>query len=151
MSETEAASSLYFVDTNIWLYALIAGQDAAKSARARQLLQKDATRLVVSSQVINEVCVNLLKKAHVPESTVAQLIRSFYRKYPVVLLDEAVQTTASELRAQFSFSFWDSLIVAAALIGGATILYSEDMQTGLAIHDQLTIVNPFAIPANSAS
>lgn len=49
MSETEAASALYFVDTNIWLYAFITGQDAAKSARARQLLQKDATRLVVSS------------------------------------------------------------------------------------------------------
>jgi len=50
-----------------------------------------------------------------------------------------------------SLSFWDSLIVAAALLGEATILYSEDMQTGLAIHDQLTIVNPFTVPANSSS
>jgi hypothetical protein len=41
MSETEAASSLYFVDTNIWLYAFIAGQDTAKSARAKQLLQAE--------------------------------------------------------------------------------------------------------------
>lgn len=96
------------------------------------------------------MCVNLLKKAHVPESSIAQLIHSFYCKYPVVLLDGPAQTAASELREQFSLSFWDSLIVADALLGGATILYSEDMQTGLAIHDQLTIVNPFAIPANSS-
>jgi predicted nucleic acid-binding protein len=79
MSETEAASTLCFVDTNIWLYAFIAGQDAAKSAKARQLLQENATSLIVSSQVINEICVNLIRKAHVPESTLAPLIHSFYR------------------------------------------------------------------------
>jgi predicted nucleic acid-binding protein len=88
MSETEAASTVCFFDTDIWLYVFIAGQDAAKSARARHLLQKNATSLVVSSRVINEVCVNLLRKAHVSESTVVQLIPSYYRKYPVVMLDE---------------------------------------------------------------
>jgi predicted nucleic acid-binding protein len=41
------------------------------------------------------------------------------------------------------FPFWDSLIVAAALHGGATVLYSEDMQTGLTVNDRLTIHNPF--------
>lgn len=56
MSETEAASTICFVDTNIWLYAFISGQDAAKSARARHLLQENATSLIVNSQVINEVC-----------------------------------------------------------------------------------------------
>lgn len=150
MSETEAASSLCFVDTNIWLYAFIAGQDAAKSARARQLLQEDATSLVVSSQVINEVCVNLLKKAHVPESTVVQLIHSFYGKYPVVMLDETVQITASELRERLSLSFWDSLIIAAALHSGATILYTEDMQAGLTINNQLTIHNPFVATVDAS-
>ncbi len=39
-------------------------------------------------------------------------------------------------------SFWDSLIIAAALDSGCTTLYSEDMQNGLKI-DFLTIVNPF--------
>jgi predicted nucleic acid-binding protein len=106
MSEPEAASTLCFVDTNIWLYAFIAGQDAAKSAKARQLLQENVTSLIVSSQVINEICVNLIRKAHVPESTLAPLIHSFYRKYPVVMLDEAVQIAASQLREQLSLSFW---------------------------------------------
>jgi predicted nucleic acid-binding protein len=100
--------------------------------------------LVLSSQVINEVCANLIKKALVPESDIAQLVRSFYRKYPVVLLDEAVQLSASELREKFSLSFWDSLIVAAALGAGAILLYTEDMQSGLSIGDRLTILNPFA-------
>lgn len=50
---------------------------------------------------------------------------------------------ASHLRTQHYFSFWDSLIVAAALHAAVTILYSEDMQSGLKIGDQLEIVNPF--------
>jgi predicted nucleic acid-binding protein len=39
-------------------------------------------------------------------------------------------------------SFWDALIIDAAIAGGATTLYSEDLQDGLEI-DGLTIRNPF--------
>lgn len=151
MSEAEAASPLYFVDTNVWLYAFIAGQDTAKSDMARQLLRENAASLVVSSQVINEVCVNLLRKAQALESNLAQLIHSFHHKYPVVMLDEAVQITASQLREQISLSFWDSLIVAAALNSGATILFTEDMQSGLTVNGRLTIQNPFAATAESSN
>ena len=49
---------------------------------------------------------------------------------------------ASQLRQTLALSFWDSLIVAAALDAGCTTLYSEDMQHGQRISDQLTIVNP---------
>ena len=42
-----------------------------------------------------------------------------------------------------NLSFWDGLIVASALFGNANILYSEDMQDGLMIDNQLTIINPF--------
>ncbi|MFN8486077.1 MAG: hypothetical protein U0350_00715 [Caldilineaceae bacterium] len=49
-----------FIDTNIWLYAFIDEDDVAKSGMARQLLQR--VEPVVSTQVINEVCVNLIKR-----------------------------------------------------------------------------------------
>ena len=143
MSETDPSPDLCFIDTNVWLYAFIAGSDAAKSERARQLLGVNEPSLVVSSQVINEICVNLVKKAHLPEADIEELIRSFYHKYPVVLLDQVVQTSASQLRGRFSLSFWDSLIVAAAEHCGATALYSEDLQAGLRINERLTIQNPF--------
>ena len=143
MNETDSSPLLHFVDTNIWLYAFIAGPDETKSSTARQLMRDSEESIAVSSQVINEVCVNLLKKANVPEYQVQQIVRSFYQKYPVVLLDRTVQINASQLREQFSFSFWDSMIVAAAIHCGASILYSEDMQTGLSINGRLTIQNPF--------
>ena len=71
-------------------------------------------------------------------------IRSFYRKYLVVQVDEPVQLTASQLREMYGFSFWDSLILSAAFAGGATTIYTEDMQSGLRINQRLTILNPFA-------
>jgi predicted nucleic acid-binding protein len=51
-----------FIDTNIWLYALIEDDDPGKSARAKLLIETRSA-VIVSTQVINEVCVNLIKKA----------------------------------------------------------------------------------------
>jgi predicted nucleic acid-binding protein len=50
---------------------------------------------------------------------------------------------ASQLRDRHSFSYWDSLIVASALAEGATVVYSEDMHSGLTVENQLQIINPF--------
>lgn len=49
---------------------------------------------------------------------------------------------ASDLRKQQAFSYWDSLIVGAALEAGCAMLYSEDMQHGQSVEGQLSIINP---------
>ena len=94
--------------------------------------------------MINEVCVNLLKRASFTEEQVGQLIESFYAKYAVVEFSSPILLTASQLRRRYSFSFWDSLIVAAALSAGVAVLYSEDLQHGLNIDNRLRVLNPFA-------
>jgi predicted nucleic acid-binding protein len=48
-----------------------------------------------------------------------------------------------DLRARFSLSHWDSLLLAACKDAGVTTLYSEDMDAGTD-YDGLTVVNPFA-------
>jgi len=63
------------IDTNIWLYAFIEADEPAKSAAARTLIRK--TEPAVSTQVINEVCVNLLRQANFAEEQISQLIESF--------------------------------------------------------------------------
>jgi predicted nucleic acid-binding protein len=130
-----------FVDTNIWLYAFIAGQDAAKHLQAQQLIQRP--RIVVSVQVINEVCVNLLRKANYPESEVRKLIASFYAKYQVAGVSEPVFLRASDLRDRYSLSYWDSLLVATAVESNVPVLYTEDIQHGLSVDGITTISNPF--------
>ena len=100
----------------------------------------------MSTQVINEACVNLIKKAHFSEQQIQQLIESFYAKYIVVELSKPLLLKASALRGQHALSFWDSIIVASALSTKATVLYSEDMQDGLVVENRLRIVNPFKGP-----
>ena len=132
---------LCFIDTNIWFYSFVEQDDPAKSQKARELIR--AVRPVVSTQVISEVCANLLKKAHMAEDTLAEVIASFYADYVVVAIDQAVLLDASRLRKRHSFSYWDSLIVSSALTGSCKVLYSEDMQHKLVIDRRLTVLNPF--------
>ena len=59
-----------------------------------------------------------------------------------VLPSLALYQTATALHAQTQDRYYDSLIVAAALAGGAALLYSEDLQHGRVI-GSLRIDNPF--------
>lgn len=130
-----------FIDVNIWLYAFIETDEATKSARARTLIL--ANKPVVSTQVINEVCVNLLRRANFTEEQISQLVESFYEKRRVIELTKSVLLMASRLRQRYALSFWDSIIVASALSAGVSVLYSEDMQHGLTVEEELQICNPF--------
>ena len=132
---------LCFIDTNIWLYALITSDDSHKCEAANRLIRDQLP--VISTQVINEVCINLIKKARFDEDKIRALIDAFYQKYPVVELDRTILHQASALRERYRLSFWDGMIVAAAKVSGVAILYSEDMQHGLHLDSTLRIVNPF--------
>ena len=48
-----------------------------------------------------------------------------------------------EAARKYNYSFYDSLIIAAAIESGCSILYSEDMQHNQLIEEKLKIVNPF--------
>lgn len=139
-AETPAAT--VFIDSNVWLYAFIDGQDRRKTAVARQVIQTPAT-IFVSTQVINEVAVQLIKRESFTEAQTRAVVSDFYRRFTVIELNLTILLKASELREQYQLSFWDGFIVACALTGGATTLYSEDMHHRLHVQGQLTIVNPF--------
>lgn len=140
MSDLEETQRRCFVDTNIWLYAFIETDDEQKSVAAKSVIRK--LDLVVSIQIINEVCVNMLRKVSLPEKDIQGLIIAFYEKYTVVDIDKVTLLKASELREKHSLSYWDSLIVANALNADCAVLYSEDMQDGLQIEQRLTVINP---------
>jgi len=138
---------LKFVDTNIWLYRLFDDQriDSQEMEKKRKVAISvtQGENLIISTQVINELSVNLIKKAKFNESQIKSLIQSLYHRCQVVEFDLSILASASDLRGQYKVSFWDSLIVASALAINANILYSEDMQDGLIISKQLSIINPF--------
>ncbi len=130
-----------FIDTNIWLYAFIEGDEPEKTHKAKQIIDAQHD-IVLSTQVVNEMVVNLLRNADMTEEQVRELMTDLYKSYLVVALNQRVQLKASALREQHHFSFWDSTIVANALLSDSAILYSEDMQDGCLVEGKLTIRNP---------
>jgi predicted nucleic acid-binding protein len=134
--------SKYFVDSNIWLYAFIKSEQYQdKSKIANSIITSG--NIVISTQVINEVCINLIKKAQFSEDSIQELVQDFYLNYQVIEFETEIILTASQLRQNYFFSYWDSLIVACALTAEVEILYSEDMHNSLVINKVLTIINPF--------
>lgn len=130
-----------YLDANVWVYALMATDEDSKRLRALKLIESKP--LIVSMQVVNEVCRVLSKKGKIEESQLRSVIRGFHAHYSILQLSEVELSKASELRERYHLSFWDGLHVAAALKAGATIFYSEDMHDGLVVEGVLTIINPF--------
>lgn len=128
-----------FVDSNIWLYAFM---DSTSTKRHKALQLIDNSEIILSTQVINEVCSNLLRKANYTELEVQQTLKNFQVRYSILNVTCDIIQQASVLRAACCMSYWDSLIIATAVDARCAIVYSEDMQNGQRIGD-LTIQNPF--------
>ncbi|TRU69695.1 MAG: PIN domain-containing protein [Microcystis viridis Mv_BB_P_19951000_S69] len=136
-------NSLYFCDSNIWLYRLLIDPECNESEEIRKhnlaAALTSRKNILITRQIINKVCSVLSKKAKISEIKIRQIIQEFYDGCLVIQLDRNIILRASELRNHYSFSFWDSLIVASALATDANILDSEDMQDRLIISNQLTL------------
>jgi len=118
-----------FVDTNILVYAHDFKQ-GAKHERARALIAKlwDSGDGVLSTQVLQELCISLRRKVARPLSTEAtrQLIED-YSSWEIVVNTAESVLQALDLETRYKISFWDALIVQAAMKSGAGLLYSEDL------------------------
>jgi len=137
-------SDKVFIDSNIWLYALIEEQNSDEEFKhilAKNLLLEN-DNIEISTQVVNEVAINLMRKANKDNDYIFTFIHDLVSTYNVHSQTSTELITAATLRLDYSFSYWDSLIVASAINNECTILYSEDMQDGLQVHSKLKITNP---------
>lgn len=137
-------SDRYFVDTNVLVYAHDTSA-GAKHENARTLVE-DLWRSrsgVVSTQVLQELCVNLRRKAGRPlDLRATRELITDYLSWQVVVNDEKAILEALELEERFRISFWDALIIQAANTSGAAILYSEDL-SDRQMYGSVRAVNPF--------
>ena len=127
-----------FADTNVVVYAF--AKDDAKIAVAEGILEKQPT---ISVQVISEFLNVCRIKLGMDMPTRHKLARELIAGCSVVALEPRVVEKAMEVETQAQISYWDALIVAAALLSGCDTLYTEDLQHGRTFDGQLTVVNPF--------
>ena len=78
MSETERDS--LFLDSNIWLYAISVDTEDPATIEQRKVATEltQSSGMVVSFQVVNEVCKNAIKKLHFTHEQTFELIQDFY-------------------------------------------------------------------------
>ena len=97
---------------------------------------------VLSTQVLQEFYDAGTRRLKL-EPALARRVVAFYAEWPVVETTAQLIVSASLLHERHRFSFWDAMVVEAALRSGATTLLSEDLQDGRRLGG-LTIRNPFA-------
>jgi predicted nucleic acid-binding protein len=131
-----------FLDTNILVYT-DDNDSREKKGRALEIYVDCLRRRsgVVSTQVLQEYFVTVTRKLGVDAQTARRKTELFARLQLVTLRLEDI-LGAVDLHRLHSLSFWDALIVRAALSAGCSRLYSEDLQHGWRV-EGLELVNPF--------
>ncbi len=134
-----------FIDTNIFVYA----QDNSNNAKTK-VSQEIITKLFlekrgfISTQVIQEFCNVFLRKSEKPlrPNDITEIIDDLLLPLLAHTPDSSFYKRAIGVYGKHSLSFYDSLVVQAAIDLKCDLLYSEDMQNG-AHYSGVTVVNPF--------
>ena len=130
------------LDTNILVYA-DARDVPLKQQRAITLIRdmRAAGTAVLSTQVLQEFVNVALRKLQLPHDLIRERI-GFYRRFEMVTASDALIASALDLHVLRRVSFYDALIVQAAVVSGCQRVLSEDMQHG-AVLAGVRIENPF--------
>jgi predicted nucleic acid-binding protein len=129
-----------FIDTNILVYLLSANHDRAD--RAEAIVQMGG---LISVQVLNEIANVARRKLGMSWPEVNEVLGLIRAVCPTAPLTIETHDRGRLVAERYGLSVYDAMIVAAALIGGCETLYSEDMQNGLLIDNQLHMCNPFKL------
>ena len=133
-----------FIDTNFLIY-LFSSSEPDKRDQCKKIFKyyHQKMALVWSTQVLQEFSHVLIKKHKVNPLEVKGLISEFHM-IELILNDKETIFRSFEIQVQHRFSFWDSLIIAAAEKAECNILLSEDMSHGEELCG-LQILNPFKV------
>ncbi|MCL1807779.1 MAG: PIN domain-containing protein [Oscillospiraceae bacterium] len=132
-----------FVDTNVFVYAYTV-KEPKKREMAIGLLKEHltGTSIFVSTQILNEFY-SAMSKNKVTHKEILRYVSEIIRCANVTSVSLSTVESCLKLKERYEYSYWDSLLLAAALDCGCNVLYSEDMQHGQVIDKRLTILNPF--------
>ena len=139
-------SDKIFVDTNILVYSRDASEKMKQPIAIKCLEKLWQTQTgVISTQVLNEYYVTVTKKIKpgMSQKDAWEDICALMAWGPLPI-DMSILHQAKLIEEKYSISWWDSMIVAAAKIGGCKTIYSEDLSNGQ-IFVGVKIVNPFLI------
>ena len=132
-----------FLDTNVLVYAFDEGEPEKREVARRlvdeHLIEGDG---MLSVQVLREFYSATRRPAHpLPIEKAVEAV-GYLATFSPIAEDARMVVAAVRRSRELTLSFWDALILEAALRGGADRLLTEDLQHGQRIGD-LTVENPF--------
>ncbi|THB68373.1 MAG: PIN domain-containing protein [Gammaproteobacteria bacterium] len=134
------SDSKVFLDTNLLVYLY---SNDPKSQIIEKLVSEQFEKIVISTQVLSELYnVFIKKKIKSPEET-QQVVNDLIEAFSITILNEKTIQKAISINHKYKFSYWDSLIISAAIDAECTKIYTEDMQHLQLIESRITLINPF--------
>ena len=129
-----------FIDTNIFIYIQRTDEPNKTKIAEKAIEFFDC---IVSTQILNEVCNILTKKYPSTKEKIKRVLQSIQDNCATVTVTNDYPAKALDYHSKYSVSYYDALIIVAALEADCKFLISEDMQDGLIIDKKLQIVNIF--------
>jgi predicted nucleic acid-binding protein len=132
-----------FFDTNILVYRY-----DARSPSKQKIAQELADRhlrdrsLILSTQVLQEMYVNLVRLLPAPQHDLAGSIIAQWVRYGVVTVGPEQIVHAILFSRRYQVNFWDGLILSSARHAGVSRVYSEDLGHRQK-YDGIEVINPF--------
>jgi predicted nucleic acid-binding protein len=130
-----------FIDTNIFVY-IQRTDEPEKTVIAEHVI--DFFDCVASTQVLNEMCNILTRKFPSPKEDVIRVLNSIKQNCIIQTVTDDFPDKALDYHYRYSISYYDALMITAAIEANCKYVISEDMQDGLIIDEKLQIVNIFS-------
>jgi len=130
-----------FIDSNLWIYLF--ADNSEKQIIVEQIISIYFKDIIVSTQILNETYNVLYKKIKLHHSEIKQIILKIIESFSIAEVSHYDVSEALEIKGEYNFSYWDSLIIASAIKNRCNILFSEDLQHNQVINNSLKIINPF--------
>ncbi len=151
MSDPIDPGAVFFIDTNVFVYALLSSEPLKKQRALHLVEHALGTGMgCISYQVIQEFANVALRKfaQRFTAQQCKQFIDAAMQPLNRVASSPALMDTALDLQGETGYGLYDCLILAAALECEASVVYSEDLQHHQVLRATLRIVNPFLNSAN---
>lgn len=130
-----------FIDTNVLVYAGDATYPDKRHV-AREILAKHGSRVVISTQVLQEYFWVATRKLDVEPLRAKGVIQSASATFEVVTVTTDLIERAVDGSILWQISLWDALILTSADRAACSTVYSEDLNDTQR-YGSVTVVNPF--------
>lgn len=131
-----------FLDTNIWIYAHLETPGDQRCEIASRVV--DMIAPTISTQVLGEYYSVMLRNK-MNDLWIQNNSETMIARCAVCAVTVDIVRDAHRLKLRYGFSYWDCLIISAALATRCDVLYSEDLHHQQRIDDRLEVLNPFAL------